>query len=260
MARVCGACLLAARNYREALRQALRLVAVGHPHALPPAGAAVVAIQLARGGGDLHPAVLPLRRGLHNAAQRVHKQLEAVADAEHGHRGGGGPVKEAGGHGGAAGRVHTVGAARQDDHRRAGGLDARLRAGAGTGGKGASCASAGRGGNADAPRLRHVAGQHQRVHTQLAHAAAYQLRVLAAGRLSERVWAARGTKRRGRACQSPAPARRCPCWAQARPSEGNHGTAGRERWRADQRCDGWRNHHISALDVAAARRTQVLAA
>ena len=105
--------LLALGHASEAVRQGDSLVAVGHPDHL---GAACGAKQLPGAGVHRHAPVLTLLRWRHDAAQALHNQLHAVADAQDGHPGCGSPLKEARRHRRRPRLVHAVGPARQDHH------------------------------------------------------------------------------------------------------------------------------------------------
>ena len=96
-------------DHLEAGRRLGDVVVVAHP--ADGAGADLLEQQ----GFGVHKhfgfAVFPFRGTLHPAAQQMHHQLAAVADAQHRHTQG----KQVGGAGGGSGIVHAVGAAGQDD-------------------------------------------------------------------------------------------------------------------------------------------------
>ena len=118
--------LFGRRDGRKPFRQRHRFIPVAHPHVLAVIRLLFEEVRVL-GGANPHPPILAAAaRCLHFAAQRVHDELHAVADAEDRDLGGVDPRPKAGGEGGRAVGVDRIGAARQDDGRGRHALDAVL--------------------------------------------------------------------------------------------------------------------------------------
>ena len=108
---------VALTDAREALGKPRGFVAVRHPHLLRGSRLALEQQRVVHRVHG-HAAVLRLVRRLDLAAQALHEELHAVADAQHGDGTRLAVVEEALGDGGRALDVHGVGAAGEDDHAR----------------------------------------------------------------------------------------------------------------------------------------------